>query len=56
MTKKYNNKKHINEMISLIMYTRNIDKKQNTKKSIGIIDKQQEQYEQQLKTKSQAIT
>lgn len=35
----------MDELISMFMYTRTIDKKQNIKRSIGIIDEQQNTYE-----------
>lgn len=38
----------------MIMYTRNIDKKKGLK-TIGIIDKQQQKYEQELKQKNLSI-
>ena len=47
--KKTNNKKIMDEVISMIMYTRNIDKANGFKQSIGIIDEEEIAYEKTLK-------
>ena len=49
MTKKYSTEKHMNELVSMIMYTRKIENKSGIKKRFGIIDEQQETYEKKLK-------
>lgn len=47
--KKINNKKIMDEVVSMIMYTRNIDKANGFKQSIGIIDEEEIAYEKTLK-------
>lgn len=47
--KKINEKKFMEEMISMIMYTRSIDKANGFKQSIGIIDKEELGYEAKIK-------
>lgn len=47
--KKVNDKKFMDEMISMIMYTRSIDKANGFKESIGIIDKEELSYEAKIK-------
>lgn len=49
--KKLNEKKFMDEMVSLIMYTRSIDKANGFKRSIGVIDKEELDYEEKLKEK-----
>ena len=49
--KKLNEKKFMDEMVSLIMYTRSIDKANGFKQSIGVIDKEELDYEEKLKEK-----
>ena len=47
--KKINNKKIMDEVVSMIMYTRSIDKANGFKRSIGIIDEEEIAYEKTLK-------
>lgn len=47
--KKINEKKFMDEMVSLIMYTRSIDKANGFKRSIGIIDEEEIKYEKEAK-------
>ena len=47
--KKLNEKKFMEEMVSLIMYTRTIDKANGFKRSIGIIDEEEIKYEKEAK-------
>lgn len=47
--KKLNEKKFMDEMVSLIMYTRSIDKANGFKRSIGIIDEEEIKYEKEAK-------
>lgn len=47
--KKVNDKKFMDEMVSLIMYTRSIDKANGFKQSIGIIDEEELSYEAKIK-------
>lgn len=51
--KKTNNKKIMDEVISMIMYTRNIDKANGFKRSIGIIDEEEIAYEKKLNTEGE---
>lgn len=47
--KKINNKKIMEEIVSMIMYTRTIDKANGFKQSIGVIDKEELDYEEKIK-------
>ena len=53
--KKINNKKIMDEVVSMIMYTRNIDKANGFKQSIGIIDEEEIAYEQTLNTEGEQL-
>lgn len=53
--KKTNNKKIMSEVVSMIMYTRSIDKANGFKRSIGIIDEEEIAYEQTLNTEGEQL-